>query len=606
MPLSSGTRLDRTVAIKIPPPELSADPEQRTRFEREARAVAALSHPHICTLYDIGSHDGTTYLVMEHLAGESLAELLLHRPVPLAQALDLAAQIAEALDAAHKHGIIHRDLKPGNVMLTTGGAGRSGATTAKLLDFGLAKLAAHGERPALAGGASVLTQAAPVTAEGTILGTLQYMAPEQLEGREADARTDLWALGAILYEMLTGRRAFEGESQVSLIGHIMNAEPAALATLQPLTPPALDRVVRKCQAKHPDDHWDTAHDVADELRWIAQSSGERPAPEEMQVRAQHRWMLATGVAGLAGLLAGAVVMWLLRPAAPAAAVVTRSMMNVAPAERLLSVPADNTYGEQRPSQIAMAVSPDGRNVVFSAVQEDVQRLYLRPIDQLQATPIQDTEGGTSPFFSPDGKWIGFWAHGAINKVAVAGGPATSVCETGPIFGASWADNEAIVFAGYMTSLLQVPAAGGTARPLTMLDQRRGETSHLLPFVLPGAKAVLFTAVTHFLPDWDGAEIVVQPLPAGDRKTIARGADARYVPTGHLIFVRWGTIVAAPFDLRRLEITGGIVSIVNDMMQAANTPNSEVESGAAQIAVSPSGLLVYATGGIFRDQDRELV
>ena len=262
------TRLDRTVAIKVLPAELSSDPERRARFEREAKTIAGLTHPHICTLYDVGEHDGTTFLVMEHLAGQTLADRLLKGPLPFAQALDIAAQIADALDAAHKHGIIHRDLKPGNVMLTTGGAGRSGLTTAKLLDFGLAKLAAHGERPALVSETHAVTEAAPVTARGTILGTLQYMAPEQLEGKEADARTDLWALGGILYEMVAGRRAFEGDSQVSLIANIMNAEPPALASTQPLTPPALDRVVRKCLSKHPDDRWDTAHDVADELRWI--------------------------------------------------------------------------------------------------------------------------------------------------------------------------------------------------------------------------------------------------------------------------------------------------------------------------------------------------
>jgi serine/threonine-protein kinase len=594
------TRLDRAVAIKVLPAEISGDPDRRARFEREARAIASLNHPHICTLHDVGEHGDATYLVMEHLAGETLAERLQKGRLPPDQALTVATEIADALKAAHRQGITHRDLKPGNVMLTKAGA--------KLLDFGLAKLAGHGAEPAVAQLVSEATRSAPLTAEGTIVGTLQYMAPEQVEGKPADARTDLWALGSILYEMLTGKRAFEGTSAASLIGNIMSQEPAPVSALQPVSPPGLDRLVRRCLSKSPDDRPDTAHDVADELRWIAQGSEERPARGAIPPRARHRWMLATAVAAIAGLFAGAGVIWLWRPTAPTAAPVARSLISVAPAERLQSVPADIIYGEQRPSRIAMAASPDGRTVVFSAVQEGVQRLYVRPIDQLQASPIQDTEGGTSPFFSPDGKWIGFWANGAIRKVAVAGGPATVVCQTGtgPIFGASWGDDDAIVFAPPATGLLRVSASGGTANPLTMLDRQKGETSHRLPFVLPGAKAVLFTAVTHFLPDWDGAEIVAQPLPAGDRKTIARGADARYAPTGHLTFARWGTIVAAPFDPRRLEMTGGIVSILNDVMQAANTPNSIVESGAAQVALSPSGLLVYATGGIFRDQERELV
>ena len=365
------TRLGRTVALKLLPPELSADPERRARFEREARAIASLAHPHICTLFDVGEStpsgpacperaldlasrgesrvpgervstepalsesrerrvEGRVplpvhYLVMERLAGETLAERLKRGPVPLAQALEIAAQIAEALDAAHRNGIVHRDLKPGNVMLTTGGAGRSGATSAKLLDFGLAKLAARGERAALVTDASALTQTAPVTARGTILGTLPYMAPEQLEGKEADARTDLWALGAILCEMVTGRRAFEGESQVSLIANIMNAEPAGLATLPSVSPPALERVVRKCLAKAPDDRWDTAHDVAGELRWIAQTSS-RPTPPPAAAATvapgrRPRWRaVAAGVAGLVVLVS--LTAWVatrLAPRPPAAA-----------------------------------------------------------------------------------------------------------------------------------------------------------------------------------------------------------------------------------------------------------------------------------------------
>ena len=252
------TRLDRTVAIKVLPVEISGDPDRRARFEREARTIASLNHPHICTLHDVGEHGESTYLVMEHLAGETLAERLQKGRLPPDQALTVATEIADALAAAHRQGIIHRDLKPGNVMLTKAGA--------KLLDFGLAKLAGHGAEPAAAQLASAATRSAPLTAEGTIVGTLQYMAPEQVEGKPADARTDLWALGAILYEMLTGTRAFAGTSAASLIGNIMNAEPASLSTLQPVTPPALERLVKVCLAKDPDERLQTAHDVMLELK----------------------------------------------------------------------------------------------------------------------------------------------------------------------------------------------------------------------------------------------------------------------------------------------------------------------------------------------------
>ena len=592
------TRLDRTVAIKILPPEFSADPDRRARFEREAKTIAGLSHPHICTLHDVGEHNGSTYLVMEHLQGETLAGRLEKGRLPLDQALSVATEIADALAGAHKQGIIHRDMKPGNVMLTKAGV--------KLLDFGLAKLKGHGAEPGVGHLASMPTRSAPLTAEGTIVGTLQYMAPEQLEGKEADARTDLWALGAILHEMVTGRRAFEGDSQASLIGNIMNAEPAALAALQPLTPPALERVVKKCLAKHPDDRWDTAHDVADELRWISQTSGAGALTGVVPRR--RRWVRTTlaVVGGLAMALAGAGTTWLLRPSGHASQGVTRAIVSVAPADRLQSHILDVTTGEQRPSQIAIAVSPDGRIVAFSGVKGDRQQLYLRPVGRMEATPIEDTEGAASPFFSPDGKWVGFWANEALKKVTVAGGPATTICPTEHIFGASWGEDDSIVFAGYLTGLFQVPASGGTPRQVTTLDEQKGEVSHRLPHLLPGAKAVLFTAITHYLPDWDAAEIVLQPLPAGVRTTVTRGADARFLPTGHLVFVRSGTVLAAPFDVRRLELTGGTVTIVNDVMQAANTPTSTIESGSAQLATSSSGLLVYATGGIFRDPERLLV
>jgi non-specific serine/threonine protein kinase len=338
------TRLDRTVAIKVLPTELSADPDRRTRFEREARAIAGLSHPHICTLHDVGEHDGSTYLVMEHLSGETLADRLRRGSLPLSQALEFGAQIADALDAAHKHGVIHRDLKPGNVMLTTGGQGRSGTVSAKLLDFGLAKLAAHGERPAVATEASVPTQTLPVTARGHIVGTLQYMAPEQLEGKEVDARTDLWALGALLFEMVIGKRAFEADSEVSLIGGILNTDPPGLATLQPLTPPALDHLVRQCLAKSPDGRPDTAHDVGIELRWLRESSGlAAPAPAVPQ---RWRWWPFVLLSGV--VVVATVALIVLRPRhqalppAPAATAHPRSAIAVLPF-RNLSADAAQAY-----------------------------------------------------------------------------------------------------------------------------------------------------------------------------------------------------------------------------------------------------------------------
>ena len=409
------TRLDCTVAIKVLPAEISGDPDRRARFEREARTIASLNHPHICTLHDVGEHGDSTYLVMEYLAGESLADRLLKGSLPLAQALDVAAQIAEALDSAHKHGIIHRDLKPGNVMLTSSGAGRSGVTTAKLLDFGLAKLAAHGERPALVSETHAMTESAPLTARGTILGTLQYMAPEQLEGKEADARTDLWALGAILYEMLTGKRAFAGDSQVSLIGNIMSAEPPALATLQPLTPPSLDRVVKKCLAKHPDDRWDTAHDVADELRWVSQTSG---ASSLTGVQPRRRRWLRTVleiVGGLAMALAGAGAMWLLRPVTPHSSP-ARVSLDLRPVDELNAGGVDPRYDATLGgSRTALTWAPDGQALVFVGRRGGIQQIYVRSLDEAEARPLAGTEGAQMPAVSTDGQWVAFWAAGAIKK-----------------------------------------------------------------------------------------------------------------------------------------------------------------------------------------------
>ena len=619
------TRLDRTVAIKILPAELSADPDRRARFEREARAVAALSHPHICTLFDIGeavlpdgdsvaaeqragrvpSPEPVHYLVMEHLSGESLAERLLRGPVPLAQALDIAAQIADALDAAHKHGIIHRDLKPGNVMLTPGGAGRPGMTTAKLLDFGLAKLAARGERPAIESQTHMPTQAAPVTAQGTILGTLQYMAPEQLEGKEADARTDLWALGAMLYEMVTGKRAFEGESQVSLIGNIMNAEPASLATAQPLTPPALERVVRKCLAKRPDDRWDGAHDVADELRWISQSSGPDAPPDARPRRRPGLWMSLVGVGTLAGAMIGATVMWMLRPTS-AGLPLARLSVDVRPAAELNSG-GTSSFWIPTPggSRTALTWTPDGQALAFVGRRSGVQQLYVRRLEAAEASPLAGTEGAEVPAVSPDGQWIAFWANGAIRKVPTAGGPVMSLMSglTRPPWGQVW-DTRGSLFFGRDDGRIWRISADGTSSSVTTLGE--GQLAHTLPWPLPGGRALLYTVRKRSW-SWGDEQIVAQSLSTGARKVVVKdGADARYLPTGHVLFLRRGVLYGVPFDAERLEVRGAEVAVLDSVAQALTASNAFDITGAGQLAIAATGTLAWVASPTVSFADAALV
>ena len=415
------TRLDRTVAIKVLPAHLSDDPHARERFQREARAVAALNHPHICTLHDVGSQDPSTgsgqavdFLVMEYLDGETLAERLAKGPLPLHGALQYAIQIAGALDKAHRQGITHRDLKPGNVMLTKAGT--------KLLDFGLAKL-----RPAV--GAVVGMSAAPnvspsLTGRGTILGTLQYMAPEQLEGKPADARTDIFAFGALLYEMLTGKKAFEGASQASLIAAILSSDPQPISLLQPLSPPALARLVLKCLAKDPDERWQSAHDLTSELQWIAESELHTAvaAPGvDAQARSRSRtqwygWMAAAVF--LATTLGVAGAMYLRR--APVDTRVYRSAF---------LPPANTDYAAIFRNSL-LALSPDGRRLAFVAPDTNGRIvLWVRELSALAAQPLAGTEGAAGPFWSPDSRFIAFSAAGKLKKIDASGGPAIPLCDT---------------------------------------------------------------------------------------------------------------------------------------------------------------------------------
>ena len=406
---SRDTRLDRTVAIKILPDTLAADPHFRERFDREARTISQLDHPHVCALYDVGEQDGTAFLVMQFLEGETLADRLTKGALPIDQAIKTAIEIASALDRAHRAGIVHRDLKPGNIMLTKPGA--------RLLDFGLAKSSAS-----VLAGASMLPTAANLTAQGTILGTFQYMAPEQIEGQEADARTDIFAFGVVLYEMVTGKRAFTGKTHASLISSILKDAPRPIIELQPLVPPLLDHIVSRCLTKDRDDRWQSASDLMRELRWINESAlSARVAAAPGVHRARRDRLILGVVAALAGLVIGIVATTLVaglgrRRSAERGSDVARVLVSVAPAEHLQALPADRTLTEGRPSRTTMAWSPDGRTIVFSGVQGGRQQLFLRALDQLSATPMAGTDGASSPFFSPDGRWVGFWSAGAMKKM----------------------------------------------------------------------------------------------------------------------------------------------------------------------------------------------
>ena len=476
------TRLDRTVAIKVLPEHVASDPDLKQRFEREAKTISSLNHPHICTLFDVGEHEGTAFLVMEYLEGETLAARLTKGPLPTAQVLTIAVEIADALDKAHRQGITHRDLKPGNIMLTKAGA--------KLLDFGLAKLRPAG-RVGADGFTAAVTQSEPLTGKGAILGTLQYMAPEQLEGKDADHRTDIFAFGAVLYEMATGQRAFSGESQASLISAIMSGEPPPMSTLQAMTPPSLDYVVKTCLAKNPDERWQGAGDLSRQVRGIIES-GSQPrvavpvvaTPHPAARRGVWPWMAG---AALATFVATFSVWTFL---APGPALVARDAFAV--------VLPPNVELQGGGGRNATALSPDGRHLVFEGRRGETTQLYHRPLDQVNALPIPGTEGASRPFFSPDGEWLGFKSGNTLKKVSLAGGASVTIAEL-PAEGqfvtpAGWGPDDTIWIGNDNTGLYQVAAAGGALRLVTTPGAANDDVvGHFAPKPLPNGRAILYTA-----------------------------------------------------------------------------------------------------------------
>jgi serine/threonine protein kinase/Tol biopolymer transport system component len=570
------TRLDRIVAIKVLPAHLADRAELRERFDREAKTIAGLNHPHICTLHDTGHQDGIDFLVMEYLEGETLAQRLQRGPLPLEQVLRYAIEISDALDKAHRKGVTHRDLKPGNIMLTKTGT--------KLLDFGLAKL--KQEISPATPDSQLPTMKSAITGEGTILGTLQYMAPEQLEAKEADARTDIFAFGAVVYEMATGKKAFAGKSQASVISAIMSSDPAPMSSLQPMTPPAFDRVIKTSLAKEPDDRWQTAADLCRELKWIAEGGSQvtlGPTSAVKGIRALGRRGLIASAGTL--LLVAAITTlatWKLKPSPPPSPrPVTRTVITLPPGQNLVST---------------MALSPDGTHLAYVAIQSGTQQLHLRAMDSLDANPIPGTEGATEPFYSPDGQWLGFFSGGKLKKVSVSGGAAITVSGVESIHaGASWGSQGNIIFGSVTEPLKQMSESGGAPQLLTRLE--KGETSHRWPEFLPNGKAVLFAAGNGG--NWSGALIAVQSVGTGERRNLVQdGTYPHYAPPGHLLFVQGGTLMAVPFDPQRLATTGAAVPMVEGIQQSAN-------SGATRYSISPTGTLVYASGGAQATQ-RKLV
>jgi Tol biopolymer transport system component len=563
------TRLDRSVAIKVLASELAGSPEVRQRFEREARAIGALSHPHICALYDVGREGETEYLVMEYLEGETLADRLARGGLPLEQTLRYGTEIADALDKAHRQGIVHRDLKPGNVMLTKSGV--------KLLDFGLAKAL---EAP-VPGTLTALPTKAALTQEGTILGTFQYMAPEQLEGKSVDARTDIFALGTLLYEIATGRKAFTGSSQASLISSIMTKEPEPISTIQPMTPPTLDRVVRTCLAKDPEERWQSAGDVAKELKWIAEAGSQAGAPAVVVSRGGNRerlaWLVAT-----AAILA-AIALAVVNARTPRAAASRTWSFLLPPDKSGFEVTGD--------SCASLTVSPDGRWVTFGARSANGRvMIWLRPLHELAARPIPGTEGASFPFWAPDSNHLAFFASGKLQKVDLAGAPPLPICDAPNGRSGSWNRDGVIVFSpDTNTEIFQVPASGGRAKPATALDLAHGETTHRWATFLPDGQHFLYMAGSHGAGSVSEINaIYMSSLGTSQRTRVVDGRSNVAYASGYLISLRKRILLAQRFDARQGRLIGDSLSLVDGVQYDASYFRGN-------FSVSETGVLVYATG-----------
>jgi Tol biopolymer transport system component/tRNA A-37 threonylcarbamoyl transferase component Bud32 len=558
------TRLERTVAVKVLPEHLTSNEDLRQRFEREAKTISQISHPHICALYDVGREGDRDYLVMEYLEGETLAARLDKGALPAEQLLRYGIEIADALDKAHRMGIVHRDLKPGNVMLTKSGV--------KLLDFGLAKFQAAARDNAISGASVLATQAQasqPLTERGTVLGTFQYMAPEQLEGGEADSRSDIFAFGAVLYEMATGKKAFTGKSQASLAGAILRDDPTSVTEIAPMIPPAVNRIVKTCLAKDPEDRFQTAHDVKLQLQWIAEGGSQAGLPAPVAARRKSRERLAWGVAAAAVLAAAALGFGFVRraPARPRAV-----RFEIAIPEGVVAIDAPR-------------ISPDGRYLAFNATDaEGKTRIWVRSLNALVAQPLNGTEGTTRPFWSPDSRFLGFFAEGKLKKIEVTGGPAQKICDAPTGADGSWSTEGVILYDGTgKDPIHRVSAAGGSPTVAVKPETKDGEVGW--PEFLPDGRHFLYMAIGAKAED---SAYRVGTLDSPDSKPFAPAQTlVTYSPPGYLLFVRDKTLVAQPFDPKALKTKGEPIPLAEQI----GTDNV----GLATFSVSREGTLAYRTG-----------
>ena len=567
--------LNRKVALKFLPEAFAADPERMARFEREAKVLASLNHPNIAAIHGLEEAEGKRFLVLELVEGETLAQRLSTGRLPVDEALGICRQIAEGLEAAHEKGVIHRDLKPANVMITEG-------DKVKILDFGLAKALSDEAQSVDSSQSPTLTEA--MTRPGVVLGTAAYMSPEQAKGKAVDKRADIWAFGCILYECLTGKRAFEGETVTETLAAILKGEPAWQA-LPAATPPGILFVLRRCLEKNIGGRFHCAAD----MRMLMEEAGVLgEAGESQRSKGRRVWRLAAALAGTALLAAavGSITTWYLKP----------SPNPQAPSHVSIALPPGDLL--EPANFLPLALSPDGRHLVYSAIRGGIRQLFLRTLDSRDTIVVPGSDGAENPFFSPDGRWIGFFAEGKLRKVSIAGGAPQTLCASIYTGGASWGTDGRIVFTPSAGSgLWQVSAEGGVPQELTKLDYSQNEVSHRYPQHLPGGKALLFTVWAG--EGWDETHVAVLRLDTGERRIVRRGGHTGcFAPTGHLVYYRAGSLLAIPFDPVRLEVPAGSspVAIVEGVAQCKATTGAEY-------AFSWNGSLAYVPAGAHQLQRR---